>query len=96
MLTVRYDQNGNEIERKGEPETPQPVRVITHLKFLERFTQAERTAIRQSTDPVVDDFMFMMEKAQNIDLDYPDTVQGMNYLEAQGLIAPGRAAEVLA
>ncbi len=68
---------------------------LTKLQFLRLFTTAERIAIRASADPVIVDFLQLLDLAQDVRLDDPDTVQGVHYLESEGLIAPGRAAEIL-
>lgn len=78
-----------------EPEIT-PVLVLTQLSFLRRFSPEERIAIRASTDPVVQDFLHLLGLAQEIRLDDADTVAGVGYLESLGLLAEGRAAEVLA
>jgi len=73
-------------------------RTITKLEYLRRFTTDERVAIRAtaSANPVLDDYLKLMELAQEINLDDPDTVAAVQMLEQAGLIAAGRAAEVLA
>ena len=78
---------------------PEPVvRIMTKREYLGRFTQAERVAIRAaaSANPVLDDYLKLMELAQEINLYDPDTVAAVQMLEQSGLIAAGRAAEVLA
>lgn len=72
-----------------------PPPVLTRLQMLRRFTRDERVAIRSSTDPVVQDFLSLLEAASEVDLGDTDTIAGVQYLEQQGLIAAGRAAEVL-
>lgn len=74
---------------------PAPVVPLTQLAFLRRFTAEERIIIRASTDPGVEDFLHLLGMAQEILLDDPDTVAGVNYLEQLGLLEEGRAAEVL-
>lgn len=69
---------------------------VTKLAYLRRFTQAERIAVNGSADPIVQDFMTMLNMAEEIVLIDPDTVAGTNYLEQLGLIGEGRAAEILA
>jgi hypothetical protein len=44
---------------------------------------------------MVNDFRYMLENAQSINTDNADTVNGTYYLETCGLIAMGRAAEIL-
>lgn len=69
---------------------------LTKLEFYRLFTQAERVAIYSSTDPLVLDFVRMMSMAQEVSMDDPDVVAGVNYLETLNLLASGRADEVLA
>lgn len=81
-----------------KPEAVPVPRTITKLEYLRRFTTEERVAIRAaaSVNPVLDDYLKLMELAQEINLDDPDTVAAVQMLEQSGLIAAGRAAEVLA
>lgn len=85
-----------------------PSWVITKLAFRNRFTQAEKVAIEISA---LDNTAATMEQrslsatlranqldiaaAQFIDLKRPDTRSGVQALEAYGLIAAGRAAQIL-
>lgn len=69
---------------------------ITPLQFQRRFTVEERIAIRASSDPLVIDWLELSKIAQGITLGDPDVIAGAAYLEQQGLIGPGRAAQILA
>lgn len=84
--------------RQKEVETVPVPRTITKLEYLRRFTTDERVAIRAAAvaNPVLDDYLKLMELAQEINLDDQDTVAAVQMLEQSGLIATGRAAEVLA
>lgn len=81
--------------------------VQSHLKtkirpvdFLQRFTLEERAAIRSTakTNPQVEDYLQMLAAVGNAELDltHPLTTAGVQALEAAGLIAAGRAAQILA
>ena len=70
--------------------------VLTKLNFLNRFTMSERVTIRASSDPVVKDIMNLLEVADYVDVTDPNTVQGVGYLSAVGLIQSSRIAEILA
>jgi len=62
-------------------------------------TQAERIAIRAAgaTNPVVNDYIELMNAVTDVvHLDDLDTAAGVHALEAVGLLAAGRAAEILA
>ena len=87
----------NHIRQKEVEAAPVP-RTITKLEYLRRFTTTERVAIRTAAaaNPVLDDYLKLMELAQEINLDDADTVSAVQMLEQSGLIAQGRAAEVLA
>ena len=90
-----------------EPEIP-PNRRITRLAFRNRFTQAELVALEIAG---LDDPSAPMQQRQQaaairvmqrqvgeatfIDLDRPDTRAGVQQLEVGGLIASGRALEIL-
>jgi acyl-CoA synthetase (AMP-forming)/AMP-acid ligase II len=70
---------------------------LTKLEYLRRFTQAERIAIRAAAaqSPVLDDYMQLMELATEVDTSDTDTVTAVRMLEQAGLIAAGRADEIL-
>jgi hypothetical protein len=87
---------------------PQPARKITPLAFRRRFTKAERAGIewaavdkldrpeaeRQMAAALRADLKDQ-EQAKFIDLDDAELIEGVAGLEAYGLIATGRAAEIL-
>ena len=80
-----------------EPQ-PQPApRILTKLEYLRLFTQQERIAIRTAADqtPELFDYLEMLKLAEDINLDDPDTIGAVTLLELAGLIAPGRASEIL-
>ena len=78
-------------------ETPDWGQRFDVIDFLRLFTTAERVGIRVAakSDPVVEDFMAMMDAATAIWQGHPDTVAGINYLVSQGLLTAGRGVEVL-
>lgn len=68
---------------------------LTKLAYSLRFSLEERIAIRSSEDPIVADIQHLLSLAEYVDVTDPVTVQGVEYLESVGLLAPGRAAEIL-
>jgi hypothetical protein len=74
------------------------VTTITQLAFMRRFTDAERLAIRAAakSSPQVEDYLDLLSKSQDVTLTDELTVAGVQALEAAGLIAAGRAVEILA
>lgn len=91
-----------------QPEPPAPPRHITSLAFRNRFTTAENVTIEIACldDPTAT----MQQRAQSaslrvmqrqvseatyIDLDRADTRAGVQQLEAAGILAAGRALEIL-
>ena len=79
------------------PSRPTPPGVpLSKYAFLTRFTSAERIAAQASADPVVQDFLNLLNVAQNVSLSDPNTIAGVNYIEKVGIIAAGRAAVILA
>lgn len=75
---------------------PRPSVPISKLAFLRRFTAPERIVIRASADPIIVDFMGLLDMASEVVLDDPDTIAAVGYFEQQGLLAAGRAEEILA
>lgn len=72
-------------------------RLRTKLEYLRRFTMEERIAVRQAagSNPMLADYLAMMELAEEIDTGDADTIAAVNMLEQVGLIGIGRANEVL-
>ena len=70
---------------------------ISLLAFYSRFTTAERVAIRQMTarDPIVADFMMLVDAAKYIDLDMSDTQMGVAYLVSIHVLTEPRAGAIL-
>lgn len=81
------------------PETAPPPapRVLSKLAYLRRFSQQERINIRDAAaaSPELFDYLEMLTLAEEINLDDPDTIGAVTLLELGGLIAPGRASEIL-
>lgn len=80
-----------------EPEAAAPARTLSKLQFLRLLTQAERIAFRQAAkvNPVMEDFLALLDLADHVDKDDPDVVAGLYSAEEAGVLAPGRAAEIL-
>jgi len=99
-----------EIEAADLPKIVAPVlyrtnRVLTKLSFRRLFTMPERIAFdnfesnenltaeqKAALRTIAKDF----EMAGEIDMGDPDTASGLAFLEAIGIIAGGRAAQILA
>lgn len=80
------------------------VKVLTHLEFRRRFTLPERIAIDNAPDhpllpaearAALRTMTKDMELAQDINLDDSDVISGVHFLAQLGLLAPGRADEIL-
>lgn len=74
-----------------------PDTALTKLKFIKRFTAAEYAAIKgaAAANPTLDYYWQMLMLAEEVRLDDPDTIAGVTTLEQVGLLAAGRAAEIL-
>lgn len=72
-------------------------RTLTGLQYMTRFTQAELETIYglSDTNLAVRVWVKMFERADVVDLDDARTVTGLQQLEAAGILATGRAAEIL-
>lgn len=72
---------------------------LTKVQYLKRFTQAERIAIRNAgaVNDQVKDYIEMLNAVTDlVHLEDPITAAGLYALEAAGLLAAGRAVEILA
>lgn len=71
---------------------------IEPFDFLNRFTLDERAAIRTAalSNGKLADYVAMVSSAKSVVLTDALTVGGVQALEQAGLIAPGRAAQILA
>ena len=86
----------NHISQK--PVVQQPAeRILTKLEYLRHFSAEERITIRTAakTNAVLEDYLSMLELAEEIDTNDPDTIAAVQMLEQVGLIGAGRASEVL-
>jgi hypothetical protein len=83
-------------------------RIITIRALKQRFTQAERVAVRlASADDVsksleerqqaaaLADWQDILNSVQFVDLDFSETIAAVELMESAGLLAEGRAAEIL-
>jgi hypothetical protein len=71
---------------------------LTHVELMDRFTDAELAAIYVAAkqNVAVEIWLDKFRLSSEIDPKDPRTVSGMELLETAGLIAQGRAAEILA
>jgi len=80
------------------PPPPPPVDEIYKVDFMRLFTQAERIAIRQAAkvNEVVEDYQAILDASpEKVRLSDADIQEGIPELEDAGLLAPGRAAQIL-
>jgi hypothetical protein len=70
---------------------------LSKLDFLDRFSVEERVTIRTAAkqNGVVQDYLELLNAAQEVNLASERTTAGVNALEAAGLLAEGRASEIL-
>ena len=86
-----------ELPEDGIPDAPIVAMTWTKLEYLRRFTQAERIAIRETAKsvPALEDYLMLLELAEEVRSDDPDIAAALQMLEGAGLIGPGRANEIL-
>jgi len=96
--SVRYEE-GKFIITPAPPiiEVPPETNVITKRAFLKRLTPEEFATIKgaASQNATVDYYWQMFMLSEEIDLLFEDTINGLNMMEQAGLLAAGRAAEIL-
>lgn len=93
---IGFDYDGqNFIDNRTVP-TPPLKTIYSKFTFKQKFTFAEWQSAKTSVDPVIQDFIETFTIADYIDLDHDSLISAVNYLESTGIIASGRAAEILA
>ncbi|MDD3675221.1 hypothetical protein [Thauera propionica] len=82
---------------QAQPTASAP-RVLTKLQFLNRFTNEELAAVYTAakTNVLIEVFLDKLKLAQEVNLDDPQTVDGLQALAAAGLLSEARVQEVLA
>lgn len=77
---------------------PAPVLVVSPYEFLNLFTEAEQAAIlgAAQTNMQIAVWNNMLNHVDFVHLDDPKTIAGVSALETAGLIATGRAPQILA
>lgn len=81
-----------------ETAAPQISEIVwTKLEFLTRFTVPERIAIRiaAKTDPVVEDFMALLNIAEFVSNLDPNLKPALDYLAQLGILVAGRVDKIL-
>jgi len=93
LLGMRHNEQSGLWEIVSQPRAP-----IPKIEYLRRFTQDERVAIRlaDASNHIVNDYVELLNATTTLHLDDPDVIAGVNQLEQAGLLAAGRAAEILA
>jgi hypothetical protein len=88
---VTFDEAGNEVVLANN------FKVWTILEFKRRMTQTERVTVRTlaKTEPVIEDFMDLLDAATEVRSDDPDLAAGLNMLESVGVLTAGRTNEIL-
>jgi len=83
---------------QGFVAVPDPLARWLHKAIVKRrLTAAERIAIRAAalSDPIIGDFMDLLDSADLVFLDDADLAAGLGYLVSVGLLGAGRVAEIL-
>jgi hypothetical protein len=76
---------------------PTPALNVTAAQFVMLFTPAETAAIRASTDPNVQHWLFALSVSPLVNLNDTTVIQpGLQYLVAQNLITSARMAQIVA
>jgi hypothetical protein len=72
-------------------------RILTRLAFMRRFTDIELATIYTAEEQsvVLEVWLDKFRLAEEISLDDPEIVGGVNALEQMGLLKEGRAKEIL-
>ena len=86
-----------EFDNRASPDSYTEACRLTRFKFIERFTPTEIKNILAASkvNPDLELYLWKMQQAQEVSLLDPETIIGVQTLEAAGLLATGRAAQIL-
>ncbi len=94
---VSDDEHKAKVAERNPKRTPEPRAVgVNFFKLL--FTSAERVAIKQSTDPTVQDFYDLLQdpRVTSVDTANQNVADAVRYLESVAqILSVGRAQEIL-
>ena len=92
-----YDIIEIPVDNGGLPGNYTSGKILTKLQFLQRFTTSERLGIFAAAkqSPEAEMWLEMFKLAEEIDLSDASTIEGVQMLEVAGIIATGRANEIL-
>lgn len=97
-LSRGLGQAAVELGYTGHGFFPEATRWLHKAVYIQRFTAAERLAIKaaRASNATLDDMMYVLENCERIDLDHADIVGGLAYLVSLELIEPDRPAALRA
>jgi hypothetical protein len=80
------------------PSPPPPPQTLEKIDFLRLFTSEELANILAAaeTNPLVAVYQYKLANSTVVSLSDPDVVNGLPLMELAGLLAPGRAVQILA
>lgn len=103
FIRIEYDNGSSEEKFFYTPAVtpdpaPTPVRTLTKLQYMNRFTDDELAGIYTAakSNVAVEIWLEKFKLASEVNLDDASTVAGLQAMEVVGLLAPGRSTEILA
>lgn len=84
-------------EKVGEIIHPDPIIALSKLEFMARLTQSELVAIYTAakTSVEIEIFLTKFSFTDEIHLNNPELIQNLQAMEAAGLLATGRAMQIV-
>jgi len=72
-------------------------KILSKKEFFDTFTYPELVAIyiAAKTNPIIEVYLDKIKVSESIDLSHQEAIDGVNAIEKLGLIAVGRAKEIL-
>lgn len=88
----------NPATRSFDPAPTAPREPLPVIDFMRRFGFVKEAQIRAAakTDPMIETFLSRLNIVSTVNLDHPETTQGVGYLQQAGLLTAAEAAAVLA
>lgn len=78
-IIIDGKERGYRMKGSGQDNSP-PIRDITKGAFYGRFGFEMQVALETSTNPIVAVFKKQLDYRSHVNLDFPETISGLNYL----------------
>lgn len=93
-MNVIYESNTHRIESEGEAVDSLAIRDITKGAFYGRLPMQLKVELETTNDPALKVFEKSLLLRSHVNLDFPELIEGLNYLVSLGKLTAAQADEL--